>query len=99
LKFRRNKETAYSGITPLLKVKERVGAITTPMRTPPRSVVMDGCPTFASAYSGFPVDLTGVGELHAPFLKRKAHTRPVSSAAWQEIRVGMTKERETVHKE
>jgi hypothetical protein len=48
---------------------------------------------------GFPVEIGGVGELHAPFLKRKAHTRPLSSAAWQEIRVGMTKERETVHKE
>src|SRR5450631_3891234 len=27
-------------------------------------------------YPGFPVDLDGVGRPHAPFLKRKAHTRP-----------------------
>ena len=26
-------------------------------------------------YPGFPVDLGGVGRSHAPFLKRKAHTR------------------------
>jgi hypothetical protein len=33
------------------------------------------------------VELVGVGEHHAPFPYRKAHTRPSSSAAWQEIRV------------
>jgi hypothetical protein len=27
-------------------------------------------------YPGFPVDVDGVGGPHAPFLKRKAHTRP-----------------------
>ena len=27
-------------------------------------------------FPGFPVDLDGVGGPHAPFLKRKAHTRP-----------------------
>ena len=37
-------------------------------------------------YPGFPVELGGVGELHAPFLRKGAHTA-VSSAAWQEIRV------------
>jgi hypothetical protein len=25
---------------------------------------------------GFPVEIGGVGELHAPFLRRKAHTQP-----------------------
>src|SRR5450631_2770711 len=42
---------------------------------------------------GFPVEIGGVGELHAPFLTRKGAHATVSSAAWQEIRVGMTKRR------
>jgi hypothetical protein len=29
---------------------------------------IDGSPTFAKAYSGFPVELSGVGALHAAFL-------------------------------
>ena len=33
----------------------------------------DGCPTFAPAYSGFPVELAGVGELHAASLMKAAH--------------------------
>jgi hypothetical protein len=47
---------------------------------------LDGCPTFATAYSGFPVGLAGVGELHAAFLNesrtRRCWWRPV-----QEIRI------------
>jgi hypothetical protein len=38
-------------------------------------------------YPGFPVDLGGVGELYAPFLKEKGAHAALSSAAWQEIRV------------
>jgi hypothetical protein len=36
---------------------------------------------------GFPVDLDGVGGLHAVFPYGKPHTRALPSAAWQEIRV------------
>jgi hypothetical protein len=35
---------------------------------------------------GFPVELGGVGELHAPFSQEGAHTA-MSGATWQEIRV------------
>jgi hypothetical protein len=35
---------------------------------------------------GFPVELDGVGEFHAPSLRKGAHVA-LSSAAWQEIRV------------
>jgi len=41
---------------------------------------------------GFPVEVGGVGKHHAPFLKRKAHTRSCPSAAWQEIRVRSVEE-------
>ena len=40
---------------------------------------------------GFPVEIGGVGELHVPFLARKGTHATVSSATWQEIRLGMTK--------
>jgi hypothetical protein len=39
---------------------------------------------------GFPVEIGGVGEFYAPFLKEKGAHAAVSSVAWQEIRVGMT---------
>jgi len=37
-------------------------------------------------YPGFPVEVCGVGELHAAFLRKAAHVA-MSGAAWQEIRV------------
>ena len=45
---------------------------------------------------GFPVKLDGVGEHHAPFLKRKAHTRPCPALRSRKsgyAPVGMTKGR------
>src|SRR5271167_4129923 len=46
----------------------------------------DGCPTFAKAYSGFPVDPDGVDEPHAAFLNESR-----TSGCWwrpvQEIRI------------
>jgi hypothetical protein len=39
----------------------------------------DGCPTFAKAYSGFPVDIASVDELHAAFLN-ESRTRDVGGA-------------------
>ena len=47
---------------------------------------LDGCPTFASAYSGFPVDLAAVGELHAAFLN-ESRTRCCGWRPVQEIRI------------
>ena len=38
-------------------------------RSKPRSQGVDGCPTFPQAYSGFPVELSGAGGLHAAFLQ------------------------------
>jgi len=43
---------------------------------------MDGCPRFAKAYSGFPVELAGVGGLHAAFLK-ESRTR---GCWWRPVR-------------
>src|ERR1700691_2570796 len=51
-----------------------------------RSVRVDGCPTFASAYSGFPVELAGVGALHAAFLN-EGRTRGCWWRPVQEIRI------------
>jgi hypothetical protein len=50
----------------------------------------DGCPTFAQAYSGFPVELSGVGELHAAFLN-ESRTRGRWWRPVQEIRIRGTK--------
>src|ERR1700733_9547007 len=47
---------------------------------------IDGCPTFAQAYSGFPVELAGVGELHAAFLN-ESRTRGCWWSPVQEIRI------------
>ena len=47
---------------------------------------MDGCPTFAPAYSGFPVDLAGAGELHVAFLN-ESRTRGYWWRLVQEIRI------------
>jgi hypothetical protein len=47
---------------------------------------MDGCPTFAPAYSGFPVELAGVDELHAAFLN-ESRTRGCWWRPVQEIRI------------
>jgi hypothetical protein len=52
----------------------------------PRSLVLDGCPMFAQAYSGFPVELAGVGELHAAFLN-ESRTRGCWWCPVQEIRI------------
>jgi hypothetical protein len=49
-------------------------------------MVLDGCPMFASAYSGFPVGLAGVGELHAAFLN-ESRTRGCWWRPVQEIRI------------
>ncbi len=43
-------------------------------------------PTFAKAYSGFPVELSGVGELHAAFLN-ESRTRGGWWGLVQEIRI------------
>jgi hypothetical protein len=51
---------------------------------------IDGCPTFAKAYSGFPVELSGVGELHAAFLN-ESRTRGCWWRPVQEIRIRGTK--------
>jgi hypothetical protein len=50
----------------------------------------DGCPTFALAYSGFPVELSGVGSLHAAFLN-ESRTRCCWWSRVQEIRIRGTK--------
>jgi hypothetical protein len=47
---------------------------------------VDGCPTFASAYSGFPVDFASVDELHAAFLD-ESRTRGCGWCPVQEIRI------------
>jgi hypothetical protein len=50
-------------------MKERVVVTTVIVRRP------NGAPQIPPLrYPGFPVGLDGVGGLHAPFLKRKAHT-------------------------
>src|ERR1700736_4047979 len=46
----------------------------------------DGCPTFAQAYSGFPVELPGAGDLHAAFLN-ESRTRRCWWRLVQEIRI------------
>src|ERR1700722_9618209 len=46
----------------------------------------DGCPRFAPAYSGFPVELSGVGALHAAFLN-ESRTRGRWWSPVQEIRI------------
>ena len=51
---------------------------------------IDGCPTFAKAYSGFPVELAGVGELHAAFLN-ESRTGGCWWSPVQEIRIRGTK--------
>jgi len=53
---------------------------------------LDGCPTFALAYTGFPVDLAGVGELHAAFLN-ESRTRGCWWRPVQEIRIRGRKRR------
>jgi hypothetical protein len=50
----------------------------------------DGCPTFALAYSGLPVELSGVGSLHAAFLN-ESRTRCCWWSRVQEIRIRGTK--------
>jgi len=52
----------------------------------------DGCPSFAMADSGFPVELSGVGELHAAFLN-ESRTRGCWWCLVQEIRIRGTKTR------
>ena len=52
--------------------------------------VVDGCPSFAKAYSGFPVELACVGELHAAFLD-ESRTHGCWSRPVQEIRIRGTK--------
>jgi hypothetical protein len=47
---------------------------------------IDGCPTFAKAYSGFPVELAGVGAPHAAFLN-ESRTRGCWWSPVQEIRI------------
>ena len=47
---------------------------------------IDGCPLFAKAYSGFPVELSGVGALHAAFLN-ESRTRGCWWSPVQEIRI------------
>jgi hypothetical protein len=47
---------------------------------------IDGCPTFAQAYSGFPVEIAGVGALHAAFLN-ESRTRGCWWCPVQEIRI------------
>jgi hypothetical protein len=47
---------------------------------------IDGCPRFAQAYSGFPVELAGVGKLHAAFLN-ESRTRGCWWSPVQEIRI------------
>jgi hypothetical protein len=54
------------------------------------SEVIDGCPTFAKAYSGFPVELARVGEVHAAFLN-ESRTRGCWWSLVQEIRIRGTK--------
>jgi hypothetical protein len=51
---------------------------------------IDGCPTFAKACSGSPVDLAGVGEPHAAFLN-ESRTRGRWWSPVQEIRIRGTK--------
>jgi hypothetical protein len=51
---------------------------------------IDGCPTFAKAYAGFPVELSGVGALHAAFLN-ESRTRGCWWSLVQEIRIRRTK--------
>src|ERR1700722_17500729 len=46
----------------------------------------DGCPMFAPAYSGFPVEVSGVGALHAAFLN-ESRTRGRWWSPVQEIRI------------
>jgi hypothetical protein len=38
--------------------------------------VVRGTADPSASLPGFPVEIGGVGELHAPFLTRKAHTQP-----------------------
>jgi hypothetical protein len=47
---------------------------------------IDGCPMFAQAYSGFPVELAGAGELYAAFLN-ESRTRGRWWRPVQEIRI------------
>src|SRR5271156_1902981 len=72
-------------VTTLTKTQFRISALTTTVLT---SVIFiekaqgqDGCPTFAPAYSGFPVELDGSRELNAAFLNesrtREYWWRPV----------------------
>ena len=61
----------------------------TPRRLTPLKGI-NGCPTFAKAYSGFPVELPGVGELHAAFLN-ESRTRGCWWGLVQEIRIRGTK--------
>jgi hypothetical protein len=51
-----------------------------------RPASLDGFPMFALAYSGFPVELAGVGELHAAFLN-ESRTRIRWWSPVQEIRI------------
>jgi hypothetical protein len=55
-----------------------------------KSQAIDGCPTFAQAYSGFPVELAGVGTLYAAFLN-ESRTRGCWWRPVQEIRIRGTK--------
>jgi hypothetical protein len=50
------------------------------------SEAIDGCPRFAPACSGFPVELSGVGALQAAFLK-ESRTRGFWWCPVQEIRI------------
>jgi hypothetical protein len=50
------------------------------------SEAIDGCPRFAKADSGFPVELSGVGALHAAFLN-ESRTRGFWWCPVQEIRI------------
>src|ERR1700733_10654796 len=58
---------------------------------------IDGCPTFAPAYSGFPVELSGVVELHAAFLN-ESRTRGCWWGPVQEIRIRGTKMMGAAHR-
>src|ERR1700733_4755266 len=60
------------------------------VRTGGESKGIDGCPTFAQADSGFPVELAGVDEPHAAFLN-ESRTRGCWWRPVQEIRIRGTK--------